>query len=96
MKRVVIDVLRFLFPPRMEKKAIWAVHEDGLASLIDEFGLSDKLEGGELLCYSCDSTLSKENLECITSSKGEVKLFCHKPGCYHSALESMQNGEDNE
>ena len=94
MKKKFKDILRYLFPPQLEKKTISAIHEDDLIALLDKFGLTEKINNKEMNCYFCNDIITIEGVESIFSYEGEIQLCCNKVFCYTETLELIgaQNG----
>jgi hypothetical protein len=66
----------------MEKKIqIPAVHDKDLRSVLDRFGLADKIDSGAVHCYNCDKLITWENLFAIKVVDSNVVVFCEEPDC---------------
>lgn len=64
-----------------EKKQVNAIHEKDLEGVIRNIGLWQKLEGGELKCKFCKTTITLENLYSIIPESGMFNTICDRPEC---------------
>ena len=70
----------------MRKHIIRAVHEQDLAQLLENLGLSELMARGELRCGICGCVVNLDNLLCLYPSGNEVKTCCKKQECYEKVL----------
>lgn len=52
---------------------------------LEEKGLREKLERGELRCAVCGEVLSEKNIGAVRVAKGRVVLICNKVECLTKA-----------
>ena len=72
------------------KVEIPAVRDRDLRGILDRFGLSEKMDKGELTCEPCSRTLTWENLGALLVKGGELLLFCNLSECI---AEAAKRGE---
>lgn len=71
----------------MEKKSIKAFLDNDTEKIIQELGLSDKLNKGEIECCYCKRKLLIDDIKCIVIDKGTILFCCNSPECYKKLLE---------
>ena len=64
-----------------------AVRDRDLRAVLDRFGLSQMIDNGEVVCTSCDTDLTWDNLGALVVREGELQLFCELPDCIEVASE---------
>lgn len=68
----------------MNEKNLQAVYQEDLEILrgiLEKLDILDQLKKGKLHCHICNSTLTMENLGCISSSEGQIILYCNQEQC---------------
>jgi hypothetical protein len=58
-----------------------------LKVILQDFGMLELLETGELVCVHCQSQLSWTNLGALVVHEGKVVLFCDLSDCIEQASE---------
>jgi len=52
-----------------------------LRLILEDYGLLEQFEAGEILCDHCGSQLSWDNLGAVVTSGEKLKLYCDLPDC---------------
>jgi hypothetical protein len=60
---------------------IHAVHDDDLDEFLNNINLLGKFKSGQIKCFLCKGTITKENLYSIFPDSGDIKFSCNKPEC---------------
>jgi len=68
-----------------EKVEVSAVKDRDVRNILDHFGLSEKMDKGELTCESCSRTLTWENLGSLLVKEGSLLLLCNLSECIEEA-----------
>ena len=68
-----------------------AVKDKELKEILDFFGISEKLNSGQLKCYSCSKILTWENIGALLPHKGSLLLCCDIFEC----IEYLKDFVDN-
>ena len=76
------NVLKYFFPPILDKKVINAIHEDDLEKYLEKLGLLTKINKGEINCYFCKEKIEIKNLDCVFAYENDIKFCCDKISCY--------------
>lgn len=64
-----------------EKVEIHAIKDRDLRNVLGHFGLSERIDKGELMCESCSQTLTWDNLGALLIREGSLLAFCSLPAC---------------
>ena len=66
----------------MKKKIqIPAVHDKDLRTILDKFGLSEKIDKKMIKCHNCSRDITWDNLFGIRIIDNVAILFCDEPEC---------------
>ncbi len=68
----------------MKKKSLElkAVLDSDLDKMLDELGLLQSMEAGEISCANCGRQITRDNFYCLYVEGGEIKLCCSEMACY--------------
>lgn len=72
-------------------RELMAIHENDLSKLLQQVGLSEAFERGEILCKFCKTSITPENLYSILPESGSFNFVCTKEECVGKLLEHMDN-----
>ena len=71
----------------LKRYELHAVYNEDLDFFLKNLGILKALENGELSCFSCGSTVTKENFGCVLPEDDEIKICCDSLECFDKALE---------
>ncbi len=72
----------------METKIdIPAIHDKDLKKILENLGLLEKLEKGELFCDNCNKQISWENLFALKVIDNKIVMFCDEADCIENTIE---------
>lgn len=60
--------------------------------LLDALGKREQFRKGDIVCPSCEETISWRTLRLIVPRNGTSDFVCDRPSCYHRYLLSSANG----
>lgn len=63
----------------IHKTTINAVHDDDLLNLLNNLGLTEKLNSGSLKCKFTGTAITFDNLYSIFPESNTIKLVCDNP-----------------
>lgn len=69
-----------------EKVEIPAVRDRDLRDILDCFGLAEKMDRGELICFSCSQALTWDNLGALLVNGEQLIPFCNLSECIEEGL----------
>ena len=70
----------------MNKKIeIPAIHDNDLRTILDEYGLSKKIDTGLLKCTICENILTWDNIAGLKVINDTIDIFCDDPNCIEIA-----------
>lgn len=72
------------------RKEILAVHDYDLDNFLKSIDLLKPLQNGELECAICGKQIARENLGCVYSDGGEIKICCDNLECLVQVLEKKR------
>jgi len=64
-----------------DKIQIPAIHDKDLRKILDKFGVAEKIDNGEILCYNCNEKITWENLFALKILGDQLIFFCDHPNC---------------
>jgi len=73
-----------------ENVIIKGIYEKDLERLLNELGMLEKLNTGEISCIFCGKKINKDNFGGIIRLKGNLELFCDQIECYIKMLEEKR------
>ncbi|OGF58352.1 MAG: hypothetical protein A2Y62_18645 [Candidatus Fischerbacteria bacterium RBG_13_37_8] len=83
----ILNLLKKLFKPNIiEKKSLLAVHEKDMGSFLKALGLLDKVNEQMVHCDICERKIDIDDIQCITSENGKIKLCCSNLKCYEALM----------
>jgi hypothetical protein len=62
-----------------------AVHDKDLRQILDKFGVSTKIDNGELFCVNCDEKITWENLFAFKVIDNSLVFFCDGIDCIENS-----------
>jgi hypothetical protein len=65
-----------------------AIRNGELQRLLSFYGLKEGLVSGRLVCASCETKLSDENIGVLLVHKGSLILYCMSLDCIEDAVEA--------
>lgn len=65
----------------LKRTKINASYDDDLFEILEEVGIYNEIEDGNLECGNCGVQITKENLSAIVKQNGEFIPICEKPSC---------------
>jgi len=65
-----------------------AIHVRDLGVTLEKLGLLQALQEGSLTCFSCSSTLSVDQIQCLFILEGRLAVCCDNPACFARAIAS--------
>jgi hypothetical protein len=74
----------------MNKKEILAFHEQNLEEILKKLELLEEFKNKKLKCSICNKVITKENLGCIYSENGKIKVCCSDLKCLN-AIKTSKN-----
>lgn len=69
-----------------KKYEMRAVHDYRLDEFLENIGLLEALEKGELRCSICGCRVDRDNFQCAYSFEGQIEVCCDKLECFRGAL----------
>ena len=70
-----------------------SIHDHNLRTVLDDFGILDKVISGEILCSVCGAPLTLDTIECLYMQGTELKLCCQKIACCKLVLNGTKSAE---
>lgn len=61
-----------------------------LRLILENYGLLEQFEAGEILCDHCGSLLSWDNLGAVVPSGEKLRLCCDRPDCIEQASAKIE------
>lgn len=75
----------------MEKKLqIPAIHDKNLKKVLDDFGISKRIDNNEVFCINCSEPITWENIAGLKIQNKEVKIICTNPECLATITNETQ------
>lgn len=72
----------------MDKKIkIPAIHDKDLKNILEDLGLLERLNKGELHCFNCSKQITWENLFALKVADKELVIFCDEPDCIDNSTD---------
>ncbi|MBE0418396.1 MAG: hypothetical protein IBX63_11615, partial [Coriobacteriia bacterium] len=68
-----------------------AMDAGGLETTLREFGLTAKIDRGELKCKYCRQPVSREMVYAVFRESGAIKVVCSDPTCIGKLLEKWES-----
>jgi len=65
-----------------------AIHDKDLKNILENLGLFEKLEKGELFCDNCNKQISWENLFALKVIDNKIVMFCDEADCIENTIEN--------
>ncbi len=84
----VFKNIRKNFCTVFKRTKLKAIHEDDLLSMLDNLGITEKIQKGEYRCEYCNKIISLDNLWCIRKKDNRIQLICSNYDC----LNKLQSG----
>jgi hypothetical protein len=70
----------------MNKKIqIPAVHDKDLRQILDRFGVSSKIDSGEVFCINCNEKITWDNLFAFKVISDSLVFFCDEVDCIENS-----------
>ncbi len=69
-----------------------AVHDKDLRTILDKFGLSEKIDNNSLLCEFCYQPISWNDIGALLIKKPRIIVCCNLVDCISSASYMMKDG----
>ncbi len=63
------------------RQDLLAVPNDKLDEWLDELGLIDSIDRGEIVCLICRQQINKDNLQIVANQQGKLIVICSDPKC---------------
>ena len=67
-----------------------AVSDRDLSSILDRFGLSERMEAGEMECASCGAKLMWDSIGALVTSGKTLIIYCSDSACVEAAIASQR------
>ena len=64
-----------------------AIHDKDLKNILEDLGLYEKFEKGELSCGNCNNNITWENLFALKKINTEIVLFCDEIDCIENTMD---------
>lgn len=71
-----------------------AIHDKDLRTILDNFGLSEKIDNNSLLCEFCYQPISWSDIGALLIRKGKIIVCCKRIDCINHAANRTENGGD--
>ena len=71
---------------KQENMILKAVYEKDVQKLLENLGMLNEVNNGQLHCFICNETITFENFGGIIRKNRELKIFCDKIECYLKML----------
>lgn len=69
-----------------------AVHDKDLRTILDKFGLSEKIDNNSLLCEFCYQPISWSEIGALLIKKGNIIVCCKLIDCINHAACMVEDG----
>lgn len=96
-KPLILRMRNFLlsrFPRFRERIELPVFHIDDTEDILRQFGLWENFRDNKIKCSLCSHVVTKQNLKCILSEKGEIKLVCDELACVDLLLQKYREGQN--
>ena len=77
---------------RIDLISINAIHDKDLRTILDNFGLAEKIDNNSLLCGFCYQPISWNDIGALLIKEGRIILCCKLLDCISSASYMMKDG----
>jgi hypothetical protein len=76
-----------------KKLEIPAIHDKNLKQILDDFGISKKIDANEAFCINCSDHITWDNIAGLKILNKEPKIICANPECLATMTnETQSNG----
>lgn len=65
----------------MQTDPLHAVYDDDLRKLLENLGVLDQFDNGQMICKFCGEVITENNLSAVFPDNGEVAIVCDKLDC---------------
>ena len=97
-KPIILRIRDFFlshFPRFREKIEVPVFHVDDTEDILRQLGLWENFRDKKMKCSSCGHVVTEDNLKCILSKKGEIKLVCDEIECGDFLLPEYREDQNN-
>lgn len=74
---------------QIERKEFKAAHVNDLDAILQNSGILDDFNNGEIKCEICSDVITKKNIGSIRKSNDKLFFACSKASCYVEVMKKV-------